>query len=255
MIKLSVVVITLNEEDKIGACLESVQGLADEIVVLDSFSKDRTKEISLSYGAVFIEQGFAGYIEQKNIAMARASHDYVLSLDADEVLSPELRNSILAVKEHWTHDAYTFNRITNYCGYWVKHCGWYPDKKLRLADRRLAKWFGEGLHERLETAEGVSVCHLKGDLLHYSFDSIEDHLLQINHFTNINSRHLFENGKKVGLCKVVYSLPVRFIRDYFLKLGILDGYYGFLICSLSAWASMLKYAKLRQLWIEKNKAG
>jgi len=248
MQKLSVVIITLNEEKKLGACLASLQGVADEIVVVDSFSTDKTEEISREYGARFVQHPFTGYIDQKNFAMAQAGNDHVLSLDADEVLSPELRKSILEVKENWTHDGYSLNRLTNYCGAWVRHCGWYPDVKLRMADRRTASWTGIKIHEKMEMKAGEAVRHLKGDLLHFSYDSIQGHLHQINHFTDLTSHELYIQGRKAGILKIVLSLPVRFCRDYFLKLGILDGYTGFLICSLSAWATMLKYAKLKALW-------
>ncbi|MEI6575549.1 MAG: glycosyltransferase family 2 protein [Bacteroidota bacterium] len=254
MLKISAVIITLNEEKKIAACLDSLKGVVDEIVVLDSNSTDRTKVISLQNGATFYSHPFKNYVDQKNVALDHASYDYVLSLDADEVLSTELKKSILVLKKNWTHDGYSFNRLTNYCGFRVKHCGWYPDVKLRLVDRRKARWTGESLHEKLEMSQGESVKHLKGNLLHFSYDSIESHLLQINHFTNMNAASLFERGKKATAFKVLYSFPVRFCRDYFLKLGILDGYYGFLICSFSAWASLLKYAKLRQLWKETKTA-
>lgn len=254
MLKLSVVIITLNEEKKLGNCLESLKGVADEIVVVDSHSKDKTEEIAGSYGAKVIQHPFEGYIGQKNFALDQAAFDHVLSLDADEVLSPQLRKSILEVKENWTHDGYSFNRLTNYCGSWVRHCGWYPDVKLRMVDRRTARWTGLKIHEKMEMKAGEPIRLLKGDLLHYSYDSIAGHIRQINHFTNLTSRELFIQGRKAGIFKIFYSLPVRFCRDYFFKLGFLDGYHGFLICSLSAWASRLKYAKLKALW-DQDKSG
>ncbi|MEK6565704.1 MAG: glycosyltransferase family 2 protein, partial [Bacteroidota bacterium] len=134
MTRLSVVIITHNEEQNIARCLESIRGVADEIVVVDSFSTDKTRAICQKHGARFIRHKFEGHIEQKNFAMRQAKSPYILSLDADEALSPELRQSILDVKNNWASDGYRINRLTNYCGAWIRHCGWYPDTKLRLLD-------------------------------------------------------------------------------------------------------------------------
>ena len=148
MTPISVVIITFNEEKNIGRCLESVKNIADEIVVLDSFSTDKTEEICLQHGASFFQHPFDGHIEQKNRAITYATYPHILSLDADEVLSPELEQSIKAVKENWQADGYYFNRLTNYCGKWIRHCGWYPDRKLRLWDSRKGKWGGVNPHDK-----------------------------------------------------------------------------------------------------------
>jgi len=141
-VKISAVIITFNEEKNIGRCLDSLQKVADEIVVVDSCSNDKTCEICEKYGVRFIQNRFKGHIEQKNFAMQQAEYDWVLSLDADEVLSLELTDSILKVKKDWVIDGYAFNRLTNYCGTWIRHCGWYPDTKLRLWDKRRGRWGG-----------------------------------------------------------------------------------------------------------------
>jgi glycosyltransferase involved in cell wall biosynthesis len=245
---LSVAIITLNEEKNIGRCLDSVRDVADEILIIDSYSTDRTKDICLVSGAVFLENPFKGHIEQKNVALEKAKFDYVLSLDADEVLSAELRENILKVKNLWSHDSYSFNRLTNYCGKWIYNCGWYPDEKLRLVDRRKASWGGANPHDRIILKEGATSMHLQGDLLHYSYYTITDHLKQIDYFTTIASNLLFQKGKKVGLLKLWTCIPMRFFRDYILKLGILDGYYGFVVSRLNAWATFVKYIKLRSLY-------
>ena len=167
MVKLSVVIITYNEEKNIERCLQSVQTIADEIVVLDSFSKDRTPEICGKYGVKFFQHVFDGHIQQKNRAISYASFSHVLSLDADEALSEELRSSIKAVKNDFRKDGYYMNRLTNYCGHWVKHCGWYPDKKLRLWDSRKGHWTGINPHDKYELFEGdKNTGQLKGDILH-----------------------------------------------------------------------------------------
>lgn len=189
MHKLSAVIITFNEERNIERCLHSLHGIADEIVVVDSFSKDRTKEICLGFGVKFVEHSFEGHIQQKNWAITQASHQFVLSLDADEALDDELKNSILKAKSNGMKDGYYMNRLTNYCGHWVKHCGWYPDKKLRLWNSQKGAWTGINPHDKYEMHDGDKVTGwLKGNLLHYSYYSVEDHYKQVNYFTDIASK-------------------------------------------------------------------
>ena len=247
-VKISAVIITFNEERNIGRCLDSLNEVADEVVVVDSFSTDRTKEICNSKGASFIQNPFEGHIEQKNYAMSRANHDYVLSLDADESLSEELKKSILSVKNNWNHNGYSFNRLTNYCGNWIRYCGWYPDRKLRLWDRRKGGWGGVNPHDKVIMDKESSISHLSGDLLHYSYYTIGQNISQINSFSDIAARAEYEKGKKANLViDVLLNPPCTFIKKYFVKLGILDGYYGFVISIISAFGKFLKYAKLREL--------
>jgi len=243
MIKLSAVIITFNEEQNIERCLDSVAEVADEIVVVDSFSTDRTKEICENKKVRFIEHRFEGYIEQKNFAVNQASNDYILSLDADEALSESLKKSISEVLTEWKYDGYSFNRFTNYCGKWVKHCGWYPDVKLRLWDRRKGSWQGVNPHDKFVLEAGAEIKHLQGDLLHYSYYTIEQHILQANKFSSIAAEQIIEKGKKVPFIKVLINPAFKFIRNYFLKLGFLDGYYGLIICSIAANETFQKYAK------------
>jgi glycosyltransferase involved in cell wall biosynthesis len=252
MIPISVVVITYNEERNIARCLDSVKDLADEIVVVDSYSTDRTGEICRQYGAKFIQHAFEGHIQQKNYANKFASYPHILSLDADEALTDELKESIRYVKERWNCDGYYFNRLTNYCGKWIRHTGWYPDKKLRLFDSGKGKWAGVNPHDRYELERGSSKCYLKGDLLHYCFDTIEEHLDQTNKFSEEGARALYEKGKKSNTAKILLKSTAKFIRNYFLKLGFLDGYYGFVISRISAFSTFIKYAKLKEL---QKKAG
>jgi len=247
MPEISVVIITLNEEKNIERCIQSVMDIADEIVVVDSFSTDQTEEICNRLGVRFIKHEFEGYIEQKNWASGQASHTYVLSLDADEALSEKLRTSILHVKDNMKDDAYQFNRMTNYCGKWIRHSGWYPDRKLRLADKRLAQWTGINPHDKLEVKPGSSIHHLKGDLLHYSYYSISQHAAQANNFSDITANMLYARGKRSSIFNILFNPLIKFVRDYFINLGFLDGYYGFVICKISAYATFLKYIKLRQL--------
>jgi glycosyltransferase involved in cell wall biosynthesis len=245
-VSLSAVIITYNEERNIGRCLDSLRGIADDIVVVDSGSTDHTKDIAISKGARVFDQEFLGYAGQKNYAADLAGTDHILSLDADEALSDELRQSIIAVKNNWTSDGYWLSRLTNYCGTWIRHGGWYPDKKVRLYDRRLAKWVGEQLHEGIAIDE--SRCgSLTGDLLHYSFYSISDHLKVIDKYTEIQSRELFRKGVKPGFGHLLFRPAFKFFRDYFLKAGFLDGFGGYCVAKLSAKATFVKYAKLKML--------
>jgi len=248
MIKLSVAIITYNEEKNIGRCITSVQSIADEILVVDSFSTDKTEAICNEFGVRFIKNTFVGHIEQKNFALNRASHEYVLSLDADEVLSEQLLAEIKKVKENFVLKAYRFNRLTNYNGHWVRHCGWYPDTKLRLVKKADALWRGTNPHDILEMNKASGpVGFLSGDLLHYSYDSIASHVNQTDKFTTIAAKAAFLEGKKSSHFKIISRPILKFSRDYFLKLGILDGRYGFIICFINALSAMLKYSKLYDL--------
>lgn len=247
MTKISAVIITFNEERNIERCLRSLHGVADEIVVVDSFSTDNTEEICRQYKVKFIQNKWPGYTEQKNFANSQASHDHILSLDADEALSEELRNNILSNKGNDLGPGYEINRLTNYCGHWIKHGSWYPDRQLRLFNRTKGKWEGERIHERFVMADGKKPERLKGDLLHYSYYTIGEHVDQANHFTTITAEVAFSNGKKASFLKVFVNPAFKFIRDFFLRLGFMDGYHGFLVARISAYATFLKYSKLRQL--------
>ncbi len=210
MIKLSVVVITFNEEKNIARCLESVKGIADEIVIVDSFSKDRTMEICLKYGARFIEHAFGGHIQQKNWAIKQSSFPHILSLDADEVLDETLIASIQNVKNNFLMDGYYMNRLTNYCGQWVKHSGWYPDTKLRLWDSRKGEWKGINPHDKYELFDGnQNTSKLAGDILHYSYYSVDEHYRQAEYFTTIAAKAYFDLGKKAPFYKLLLISPKR----------------------------------------------
>lgn len=248
MIKLSVVIITFNEERNIERCLNSVREIADEIVVLDSFSTDQTPAICAKHGVRFFQHVFDGHIQQKNRAVSYASNPHILSLDADEALDQTLVTSIKTVKANFAKEGYYLNRLTNYCGHWVKHCGWYPDAKLRLWDSRNGHWTGTNPHDKYELFTGdKNTEYLKGDILHYSYYTLEDHYKQVEYFTNIASKAYFEKGKKAPLYKLIVNPVAKFIDHYLLHLGFLDGKAGFLISKISAYAAYLKYKKLRQL--------
>lgn len=249
MIKLSACIITYNEERNIARCLESLLGIADEVIVVDSSSTDRTLEICKQYEAKVYQQDFLGYAEQKNYANSLSSFDHIISLDADEALSEELKMEVRAIKNNFNADAYELNRLTNYAGNWVWHCGWYPDRKIRIFKKEKASWGGPRLHETL-ILNTANIVRLKGNLLHYSFYSVEDHLKQIDKFTSISSKELFDKGRKANAYLLYVKPLVRFFIDYVLKRGFLDGATGYTVCKNSAYAAYLKYAKLKKHWID-----
>lgn len=245
--KISCVIITYNEEKNIERCIKSVKDVVDDIVIIDSFSTDRTKEICAKHKVRFVEHVFEGHIEQKNYAITQAKFPYILSIDADEALSDKLKESILEVKNNWDSDGYYFNRLTNYCGKWIKHCGWYPDQKLRLWDSRLGLWAGTNPHDRYEMKPAARLKYIKGDLLHYSYYTISQHIDQVNKFTEIGAREAVNSGRRSNLLKIIINPMWKFFRDYFLKRGFMDGYHGFVICKISAQATFIKYIKMKEL--------
>jgi glycosyltransferase involved in cell wall biosynthesis len=250
---ISVAIITFNEEVNIGRCLASVQEIADDIVVVDSFSEDATKEICSSFGVRFIQKEWMGYVDTKNFALDQCRYPLILSLDADEVLSEELKKSILKVKTERKYDSYTFNRLTNYCGSWIRYCGWYPDKKLRLFDKTKGRWKGVDIHEYVAMEAGSTTKHLKGDLLHYSYYTINQHFRQALKFSEIAAVSFYKQGKKTNIAKIVFAPLFRFFRDYFLKMGVLDGFHGFVICAISAHAAFQKNILLKEEWQKNQK--
>lgn len=255
--RLSAVIITFNEEENLARALASLQDVADEVVIVDSLSTDRTKQIAEGFDNVkFHSQPWLGYAAQKNFANSLASFDAILSIDADEALSEELRQSILSLKQEEDLDGRVFElaRLTNYCGSWIRHCGWYPDKRVRLFDRRNSEWYGEFVHERLSMPQDAKIVLLKGDLLHYSYKSVSDHLQRIDRYTDLTSKEAFQKGKKASFFDLWLRPKWKFTRDFVFKLGLLDGYAGYQVCKLSATATFLKYAKLRQLNQDANTA-
>lgn len=246
-VQISAVIITFNEEKNIGRCLTSLKDVADEIIVVDSFSTDNTQQICKDFGVTFFEHPFEGHIEQKNWAKEQASYDYILSLDADEALDESLIDSIQKVKSNWIDGAYAMNRLTNYCGKWIHHSGWYPDVKTRLFDRRKGKWGGNNPHDKFIPSEGTRKIHLEGDLLHYSFYTKEEHLKQIHSFSTIGAKALYKKGVRSSWIKLIVKPLARFVKAFVLFKGFLDGAEGFRISRLSAYANYLKYSKLLKL--------
>jgi glycosyltransferase involved in cell wall biosynthesis len=242
--RLSVVIITFNEEKNIGRCIDSVKNIADEIIVVDSCSTDKTAAIAEEKGAIVKLQPFLGYVEQKNMALETASNNFVLSLDADEALDKVLEASILEVKQNFSFKGYSMNRCTNYCGHFIRHGAWYPDKKLRLIDKYNAYWGGDNPHDKLIMKDNSEVKHLRGDILHYSYNSIEEHVQQNNKFSTISAETYFKRGKRTNPFKMIVHPFWAFILGYIIRGGFLDGFYGFVVALHVAHLSFLKHAKL-----------
>lgn len=253
--KISAVIITFNEERNIERCLCSLQGVVDEIVVLDSFSTDRTEEICHEQNVRFFQQTWKGYGSQKNDANMLASHPVILSIDADEALSTELQQAILKIKNESDLEStiYEMSRLTNYCGRWIYHCGWYPDTKVRLFDKRFVSWNNKQVHEGLIYTKNMHIERLQGNLLHYSFYSIGEHINTINKYTDLAAQEAFSQEKKRNIFHIIMSAFWRFMRDYFFKKGFKDGFYGLIICSLNAFSIFLRYSKLKHLYVQQNK--
>ena len=254
MIKLSGVIITYNEERNIEKCIQSLLPVVEEIVVVDSFSTDNTKSICEKYKVTFIEQEFLGYIEQKNFALAQASNNHIVSLDGDEFLSKTLQKSIINLKSNWKFNGYYSNRFNNFCGQWIKHSDWYPNKKLRVFDKRKAKWKGINPHDNVVlNNSNDKFGYLKGDILHLTYQTYSEFNLKTEHFSSISAKAYFDMKKTAPIWKIIINPSWAFFKAYFLKLGFLDGVNGFIISVQTANITFLKYTKLRELIKNKNR--
>jgi glycosyltransferase involved in cell wall biosynthesis len=241
-VKISVTIITLNEEDRLVDALESVTW-ADEILVVDAGSNDRTVEMARRYTDRVIINPWPGYAAQKNFAQRQASHDWILSLDADERVSPELKRSIEQLKrEGPRHDGYRLARRAWYLGRWINHSGWYPDYQIRLYRRDRACWQGEYVHESVRVQGRVGT--LTGDLWHFTRRSLAEHHQVLDRYTTLAAEQDFTRGKKVGLLDLLFKPPLLFLRSYLLKQGFRDGIAGVVIASFAAYYVFLKQAKL-----------
>jgi glycosyltransferase involved in cell wall biosynthesis len=242
---VSVCIITRNEEANLPDCLASVRW-AEEIVVVDSRSTDRTREIAAAAGARVIERDFPGHIEQKNFAVDQATHDWVLCLDADERLTPELTESIRAALEApGDRPGFEFARRTFHLGRWIRHGGWYPDLKTRLFRRDRGRWGGLNPHDHL-VLQGRPA-RLRGDLLHYSYRDLAAHVRQVDFFTTIAAREKRARGERFRLHRMVLRPPWKFFQMFVLRAGFLDGPAGLVLAATGAYYVLLKYAKLREL--------
>jgi len=246
--KLSVTVITRNEAADIGDALASVVW-ADEIVVVDSESTDDTAAIARRHNARVVVRPWPGYVDQKNHAASLASHDWILSLDADERVTPALAEEIKRVMARAPaaigHEAFRIPRVTWHLGRWIRTTDWYPDHQLRLYDRRAAQWTGRYVHESV-TVRGTTG-RLRGELQHYAYRDLADHLETIDRYTTYAARQMQEAGRRAGLLQIAGHPPLAFLRNYIARGGIRDGVPGFIISAMNAYYVFLKFAKLREM--------
>lgn len=247
---ISVVIITKNEERNIERCLLSVKGIADEVVVVDSFSTDDTPEICREHDNEFVQVEWRGFSKTKNFGNKLARYDYILSLDADEALSEELKASILNAKEQGLNGIYQFNRLTNYCGKWIRYSGWYPDTKVRLFPKEGSKWKGDFVHEEITYDPTLPVHHLTGDLHHYSYYTEQEHRDRAEKYARLGAQKLRDKGETGNWFKAVGSAISRFFRIYVVRQGYRDGREGWKIATISARAAYLKYLFLSKPVVE-----
>jgi len=243
--KISATIITFNEEQNLPRAIESLR-CCDEILVVDSGSSDRTVEIAEKFGARVVEANWRGYAGQKNYASDQATYDWVLSIDADEALSEDLEGEIWQLKKKGPdRDAYTVPRLAQYLGKWILYSGWYPDRKVRLFDRRKARWVGEYVHESV-VSEGL-VGALDGNLLHYTCGSLSEHLKTMDRYTTLAAEEVVARKKHVGYRHLLIDPPWTFFKTYVVQRGFLDGVEGLTIAYMAAFYTFLKYAKARYM--------
>ena len=243
-IGVSAAVIAFNEEEKIEDCLKSLSWV-DEIIVVDSHSTDRTREIASSFGAKVIERDWPGNIRQKNFALENCTNEWVISLDADERVSGKLKSEILDMISNPDADGYAMPRKVYYINRWITRCGWYPAPKVRFVKKAKAKWGGVDPHDTLFVSGKVG--SFKGDIYHLSFDSVYDHFKTIDNFTRVGAIEAHKKGKRAGFLDVTLRPAFTFFKMYILKLGFLDGVPGFIATVLSAFHTFSKYDRLFDL--------
>lgn len=245
-VKISATIIAFNEEAKIEKALKSV-AWADERIVVDSGSTDRTVEIASDLGAKVMHRQWTGFSDQKQFAAESSANDRIFSLDADEVVSEVLREEILGLSSSFA-DGYTVPRLSFYMGRPIRHGGWYPDRQLRFYDRRRGRWNGRKIHESVEMDPTATVAKLKGDLLHFSVDSILHHHEMIGtRYAPLGAEQMLAEGRRATPISLLTAGPAAFLRSYFLKLGVLDGLPGFTIARFAAQHAFLKHLRLMEL--------
>jgi glycosyltransferase involved in cell wall biosynthesis len=250
MTKISAVIITFNEERYIEECIRSVAEVADEIVVVDSLSTDKTPEICKTLGIRYIEHPFKGYRDQKNFALTQATFDYILSLDADEALSPKLKKSILAIKQDFKYDGYKLRRLNRYSDRLIYHNALFPERKIRLFNREKAHWGGYNIHETVILDNRRSVKCLKGNLLHSQYASYEKRIDKMNKYSTLLANEYFKQGIKFKTKKLLFNPLWRFIHSYFIRGEVIYGFDGFVMSKFLAFTCFLKYVKLKKLYIQ-----
>jgi len=247
LMDISAVIITYNEEARLEGALKSLQGIASEIVVVDCYSTDHTVKIARKYTDKVFERSWTGFADQKNFANSQAKFPWILSLDADERISPELREELLELKDTEPDcSGFSIPRLAFYLGRWIRHAGWYPDRKIRLFRRDRARWEGEYVHERL-VLEGKTR-KLKGPIHHFTYRNVSDHLSRINRFSDLGAQKLYARRKKCRLHHLLFLPLFRFVKAYVFQMGFLDGFAGLVISVLTGYAVFVRYVKLREIW-------
>lgn len=251
LLDISVVIITFNEEDNIERCLQHVTW-AKEIIIVDSFSTDRTVEIAKTYTNQIVSHPFEGHVQQKNYALRLASYEWVLALDADEVVTSELLEKIRTIwsKEKDQYDGFTVNRKSQFIGKWIHHCGWYPDRKLRLFRQNKGVWGGENPHDKI-ILDG-KIKNLDADILHYTYYSLAENIDRIQKYTSIAAQAKYEKRKRASLLDLLFRPPLKFIKSYLIQQGFRDGMHGLVLCMVAAFYVFLKYAKLWELGLDRD---
>ncbi len=246
MPNLSAVIITKNEEANIARCLKSLSDLVAEIIIIDAFSTDDTVKIAKGLGATVIQKDWKGYSQNKNYGNQIAKNDWIISIDADEVITVELKACIQQLTLE-KDIVYSINRLNNYCGQWIKHCNWHPDWNVRLFHRKVAVWKGNFVHEKLAFAKNIKVVRLEGLLHHYSYQNSADHWQRIEGYAQLSAQQLFQKGKKATFVKQWLAPIARFLRTYFIKLGFLDGNAGWTISIRNGYLVYRKYQLLKEM--------
>ena len=245
--KISVVIITYNEADRLEAALKSVREVADEIVIVDRHSTDNTAKIAKKFTDRFYYRDWTNYADQKNFANSKAGMPWILSLDADERMSPSLRQEILELKkEDPSVSAFSMPRQASYLGRWIRHSGWYPDRKIRLFQKDKAHWEGAYVHESLEV-EG-EVKKLQGVLQHFTYRNISDHVRRLDTYAGLGAQKLYAEQKRCRWYHLLLLPFFGFLRAYVWKCGFLDGMAGFVIAIMQGYGIFIRYARLREIW-------
>ena len=243
--KITATIITLNEERNVARAVESLR-CCDEILIVDSGSTDRTVELAEKLGVRVLEASWLGYAAQKNWAAEHATNEWILSLDADEALSEALEAEIWNLKKSGPeYDAYTMPRLARYLGRWIYHSGWYPDRKVRLYDRRKARWVGDFVHESVQVDGRVG--HLEGSILHFTCDSLSEHLRTLDRYTTLAAQEIVARKIKVSLWRLILDPAWAFVKSYIVERGFLDGPEGLTIAHMAAFYNFVKYSKARNM--------
>ncbi len=253
MDKISAVIITYNASATIANCINALKKVCDEIIVIDSFSTDDTAKVCKEQGIIFFQKSWLGYGPQKNFGINQASNNYILSIDADEIISDELATSIIKEKKTGLSGLYSLLFLHYYYMGFSNHGAAKPDTKVRLFNKKNVRWNEREVHEALLIPKEERIKQLRGYLLHYSYSSISHQIKKIDNYTTLGATELFKKGKKHFLLKMIFSPPTNFIINYFIRLGFLDGIHGFVLASFTAHESFVKYAKLWEMEIKEMK--